>query len=337
MVRSRILPPKRHHTTPILHLKHFTDANGQVWAYDAETSDTRPAAPRNTAVQTHFYSAEGVGGTMDTRLEEYLAKVESAAAPVYEALLRGQLPENSQARADFATFLALMYVRTPAMRRMHGEGYGRYLQILVYAHALDDRIFERTVEGFEREHGEPLDPEMKKRLRRDMLDPSGYALEIPKEKTFGALNATDKLAPIFYKMRWSLLVAEHGYFITSDNPLVRIVEPRAHHRMYGDHGFLNKTAEVSFPLSPKLLLILSWDETALERGVLGRKHVTALNQVRAAYCDRYLYAHVRDKRLAKLAAEFKGSRPGMKTLGFGPKKFAAVTIARRSRPEQSAP
>jgi Protein of unknown function (DUF4238) len=284
------LPPKRHHTTPILHLKHFTDTNDQVWTYDAETNDTRPAAPRNTAVQTHFYSAEGVGGTMDTRIEEYLAKVEGAAAPVYEALLRGELPgDYSQARADFATFLALMYVRTPAMRRMRGEGYGRYLQILVYAHAFDDRIFERTVEGFERKRGEPLDTETKKRLRRDMLDPSGYALEIPKEKTFEVLNVADKLAPIFCKMRWSLLAAEHGYFITSDNPLVRTVEPRAHHRMYGDHGFLNKTAEVSFPLSPKLLLILSWDETALERGVLGRKHVTALNRVRAAYCDRYLY------------------------------------------------
>ena len=330
------MSPKRHHTTPILHLKHFTDANGQVWTYDAETSYTRPAAPRNTAVQTHFYSAEDVGGTIDTRIEEYLSKVESAAAPVYEELLRGELPEGSQARADFATFLALMYVRTPAMRRMHGEGYGRYLQILVYAHALDDRIFERTIKGFERERGEPLDPETKKRLRSDMLDPAGYALEIPKEKTFGALNIADKLAPIFYKMRWSLVVAEHGYFLTSDHPLVRTVEPRAYHRMYGDHGFLNKTAEVSFPLSPKVILILSWDETALGRGVLGRIHVTALNRVRAAYCDRYLYAHVRDKRLEKLAAEFKGSRPGMTTLGFGPKKFAAVTVARRSRPEQSA-
>jgi hypothetical protein len=107
-------------------------------------------------------------------------------------------------------------------------------------------------------------------------------------------------------MRWSLLVAEYGYFVTSDNPLVRIVEPRARYRMYADHGFLNKTAEVSFPLSPKVLLILSWDETALERGVLGRKHVMALNQIRAAYCER-----------------------------FGPKKFGAVTVVRRSRSEQS--
>jgi hypothetical protein len=329
--------PKRQHFIPILHLKHFagSDPQGQVWTYDAETSAVRSAVPKETAVQSHFYSAEGDDGAMDTRIEEYLATVESYATPVYEGLLRGEIPKGSQARADFATFLALMYVRTPTMRRMHGEGYGRFLQTLVYAHALDDRIFERTIKGYERERGEPLDPETKKRLRSDMLDPSGYALEIPKEKTFGALNAAEKLAPIFYKMRWSLVVAEHGYFVTSDNPLVRIVKPRPYHRMYGDHGFLNKTAEVSLPLSPKVLLLLSWDETALERGALGRKHVTALNRVRAVYCERYLYGHVRDKRLEELAAEFKGSRPGMTMLGFGPKKFAAVSVVRRSRSEQS--
>jgi hypothetical protein len=102
--------PKRHHFIPILHLKHFigTDPKGQVWTYDAEAGHVRSAAPENTAVEGHYYSAERPDGTMDTRLEEHLAKMESLAAPVYEALLRREIPKVSQGRADFATFLALM-------------------------------------------------------------------------------------------------------------------------------------------------------------------------------------------------------------------------------------
>ena len=94
---------------------------------------------------------------------------------------------------------------------------------------------------------------------------------------------------------------------------------------------------MSFPLSPKLLLLLSWDEAALERWIVDRKPLTELNRIRAAYCERYLYAHVRDRRLEKLAAEFKDSRAGiMSSPGFGPKKFATVTVVRRSRLKETA-
>jgi len=44
--------------------------------------------------------------------------MEGLACACYEALLRYKRTKDSQARADFATFLALMHVRTPAMRRM---------------------------------------------------------------------------------------------------------------------------------------------------------------------------------------------------------------------------
>jgi hypothetical protein len=85
------------------------------------------AIPEETAIETHFYSAQNTDGTMDTQIEEYLQSVESNAAPVYEALLRGEIPKDSQARVDFSIFLALMYVRTPAMRRMYAEGYSQLL------------------------------------------------------------------------------------------------------------------------------------------------------------------------------------------------------------------
>lgn len=164
-----------------------------------------------------------------------------------------------------------------------------------------------------------------------MLNPSGYAMEVSKESTFTALSASDKLTPILDKMKWCLVAAEHGYFITSDNPLVREVDPKTRHPISGDHGFMNKTAEVTFPLSPKLLLLLVWDESARDLGAFERKHVHQVNVVRAAHSDRYLYAHINDKRVAELARTYKDSRPSMTTQGFGPEKYAPIKVARRSK------
>src|SRR5580700_6297868 len=106
--------PKSQHVIPRLHLQHFAGSqpNGQVWTYDSTTGKAWSAIPEQTAMQTHFYSAENLGGTMDTRIEAFLAEVEGRAAPVYEDLLRMVIPKDSQARMDFAQFLALMYVRT---------------------------------------------------------------------------------------------------------------------------------------------------------------------------------------------------------------------------------
>jgi Protein of unknown function (DUF4238) len=94
-----------------------------------------------------------------------------------------------------------------------------------------------------------LNAEEKERIRQTFLDPSCYKMEIAQERTLYVLKAADKLAPLFFNMKWSLMAAANGFFITSDNPLVREVDPKSISPFYGDGGFANKTVEVTFPLS----------------------------------------------------------------------------------------
>lgn len=330
---SVFLAAKRQHFNPVLHLGHFVGSapKGQIWTYDKQTGEVRSAIPENAAVQTHFYSVERDDGTMDTRIENYLADVESNAAPVYKALLRGDIPDGSQSRADFAQFLALMYVRTPAMRRMAGEMHARGIQIRNYAYGSNPKAFDTLLRRVEKNGGPVLNAEQKEQLRRDFLDPSGYIIQVSKERTLHALSAADKLAPILFNMKWSVVRPLGGFFITTDNPLVREVNPETRHPIYGDRGFLNKTAEVIYPLSPGCLLLMSWEQAAADIGAFASDHVHQVNRRLAARSDRYLYAHMRDGHLEQLAAEFKQSRPAMTPQGFGPDKFAKVEIARRFR------
>ena len=64
-------------------------------------------------------------------------------------------------------------------------------------------------------------------------------------------------------MKWSLAAAKGGFFITSDNPVIKYVHPASVHPIYGGHGLMNKTIQVSIALSPTALLVLSHQESAM--------------------------------------------------------------------------
>jgi hypothetical protein len=57
-----------------------------------------------------------------------------------------------------------------------------------------------------------------------------------------------------------------------------------------------------------------------------REAVDWNNRARAAHSERFLFAHIRDKRIQRLAAKFKDVKPRMTMDGFGPDKFAPIRI-----------
>jgi Protein of unknown function (DUF4238) len=324
---------KSHHYSPVLHLRNFVGKTpaGHVWTFDKQGGKSRSSIPEETGFETHFYSVERDDGTKDTTIEAFLADVESKAAPVYRALLEGKHPEG-QPKADFANFLAAMFARTPSLRRMYGEMQSRALQIHNYAYGVSDKAFE----SFVRRSGEgrpALDEKGLEALRNALLDPSQFEIEVSRASTIRCLGVMDRLTPLFFKMGWTLVSPTDGYFITSDNALTKAVDPKSVSPLYGDGGFVNKTVEVTFPLSPNVMLLLTWVENPRLQLEAPREAVDGWNRARASNAERFIYAHTDDECIAHLAAEQAHARPGMTTQGFGPKNFANTTVRRKwSRP-----
>ena len=73
-----------------------------MWTYDKMIGKPRSAVPEETAVFTHFYSVELDDGTYDSSLEEFLATIETKAAPIYSDMIADKLPDDQQKRYDFA-------------------------------------------------------------------------------------------------------------------------------------------------------------------------------------------------------------------------------------------
>ena len=160
-----------------------------------------------------------------------------------------------------------------------------------------------------------------------MAEPGDYEILIPKERTLQALSAADALAPIFYNMKWSLAYPREGYFITSDNPIVRRTDPATRHPAMGDGGFRTRQRKRRFRCRD-VMLITSWDQSARDRGTLDVDTVNALNELRSIHADRYLYAHANDAAVTSLAEKFKNKRPAVKSRGYGPPNFAPTKVGR---------
>lgn len=324
------MPGARQHITPVFHLTQFAGHHPKdcVWVYDRKEGSARPVAPNSAGFERHFYSVKRDDGSWDTQLDDWITGVEATAHPIYLELLAGIVPtDDAQAKADFAVYLSTIYARTKAMRRFAAETYASLIQMTNHATAAHPDVFESHIRLLEQDRGKPIDPKLKEEVRQAMLDPSDWIIEIPKERTIASLKFIDKLTDIFFSMHWSLVAPEKGFFITSDNPLIRRVEPRTRHPIHGDHGFRNRTAQVTFALSPKLVLILTWQKHLPRRWVVSRETVNELNHDLAAHAERFLYAHLDHKHIAKLSKKFGEKQPrGVQGLGDG--HFAEIRVKR---------
>ena len=322
--------PKKHHFVPQLHLRYFTgiDPKGMVWTYDAGSDRVSPSLPKETAAETNFYSTVDDGGNHLDDIEEWLAKVESAAAPVYEKLIRGEIPLE-QERADFSTFLASMYTRTHSMRRifaeMQGGGASLIMQALLSSkERLDEHLARANADGVD------VPAVASEEMYEWMKNPDNYVINIHQDATLKAIELSDKLQEIFFEMGWAVVNSGQHYLITSDTPVAKVVPPSACHPLYGDGGFLNKEVRITFPLSPNKCLVLFWGKDLDDRiPVLDRETVRTFNRQRAFFSEKYVFADRRDDGIRKLVQKHKDNGLKITSSASGPD----VKMVRRFKEE----
>jgi hypothetical protein len=149
-------------------LKHFAGGRpkNQVWTYDKSTGTKRSAIPDETGIFTHFYSIELKNGSYDLTMDNILTDNENFAAPIYEKLIKGELPTSPQEREEFSVFISLLYLRTKAQRQDSANLAGRYLQTLRYACGTHDGAFNTLISRMEKDRGEKIPDAIKEEVRR---------------------------------------------------------------------------------------------------------------------------------------------------------------------------
>jgi len=316
------------HIIPVMHLNRFAgiDPKGHVWTYPKHGGEPRSGIPDAIGAERHFYSYENEDGTHDTWVEQTLSRVESSAEEPYRKLLRAEIPKGAE-RVAFAGFLATMYFRTRPARRMAAEMQSRFVQLKTYATANHPGAFETLIRKFEAEENKTLSAEERSTLKAVMLDPSGYELLMPKHRTLDIFEKAKLIAPLLHDMTWTIAEPAHGFVITSDQPVCRVVLTGA--ARHQEFGFKDKDVEVSFPLSPKRLLLMSWNKGLPNIFVAGREFIMDRNALRVQHAEGEIYSHIKHIQVERLVARYKTHRLDMAGGTMPNQKLMPVRVPRR--------
>lgn len=329
---------KKHHRISEFYLRHFAtlEPKEEIWTYDLEADTVRPSVADATGYEKHLYSVTLPDGTRCTDIEDQIGDIESAAAPVHLKLIRGE-KITEQERANYASFIALMLVRTDAFRQQYAEGMIGGLQMQNFLAASNDEAFKSLIENYERDTGKQLSEKGKQLLRDGMLSPQDFRIDVRKDFTLPALSMHEKFVHLFDNMSWVVLrITPPRFLVTSDNPLVYGVPKPYQHPIYGG-GLSHKKIEVTLPLSSHACLLATWNKNDNVPVVdVERECVKHLNRLRAFNAMRYLYAPANDAGIRALGKKYANIQPGMKIGGAGPKEYSPVEMRRRLKGDRES-
>jgi hypothetical protein len=276
------------------------------WVYDKHGGDPRPQTPVNTTVQTHFYTVEEEDGTKNEAVEKLLSKSEGAAVPIMRRWLGGCDPSREELDLLFQ-FMALLVTRTATaistMEELHAAMLAADLRSLT----------PQEVEEHIRRSGSELELDRALKIFSDPLAHFQMGFE-GKRAMLDSIAMTDAYTVAFRRMEWGLVRAHEGaYFVTGDAPVCVFV-PVGDNQVIFQYGVGLPDAQVSFPLSPTVLMLGFYRQPDL------RTTFGDLNRRTARVSDRWVVSPYRSDYAASLVKEAAES--------IGVPKIDAEEIAR---------
>jgi Protein of unknown function (DUF4238) len=255
--KRRQLKP-RQHTVSKFYLRRFAVLSPTVgepdgfWVYRRGQGLPRWLPAEAVCIHSHFYSYVDETGTRNPEMEELLAEVESAVAPVVQTLVAsglGALTERERRRLVF--FVAAAYARTPAMRRTVVAAMEQRTLAKLKELAADEAQLRASVEKHNAAKGGTLSTGEAREYLTGILSGDAALKLRDKAQIAFPLLAVVPLCAMLLQMHWRLLRAPAGCeFVTSDNPVV-LAGPGAVADPFKDGGL-----EVTLPLDPQHCLLL---------------------------------------------------------------------------------
>jgi hypothetical protein len=326
---------KNNHFVPEFYLKSFSvihrgDRTPKLWAYDKESEEPRKQSPKNTANINNLYTVSAPG-VASTDLEIAFGKQESGVAPILAKWQKpGARPEVDEI-SEVAYFLALLHLRNPksakffeAMAEVIGAERAKAI-------ASDDVRFDKFWQWFLAKETEP--PRITKEHFRKLafnFDENFTIKFDTKYTTLSPLAYADAINNELKKMCWCLCSApKERNFITSDFPVV-VRFGKGKNFAFGG-GFGHPTAQVTFPISPKVCLYLS--RTYRRKAVLvDSSFVKEANRRMVINAERYIFASQLSEGIEKLVKKYSYTRQLPRL-----DKAEVIENMRKRKPQQSHP
>ena len=250
-----------------------------VWVFPRDGGPPKARPPAKVCKENNIYTIPMPDGGRDLRLEHGLQTLEDAFARTRRDFIEPQKPIPVVPRVKLIAFLVALKWRTPQARAHIREQWGRVLDT---AEDLEQRMKTSTPEqrramalvGGGSTGGPSMGIEDVRRI-----------VEQPLQTLMPAHLRTE--TPLLAKLKLTVLCATgHQRFITSDSPVVWH-DPEGFKRppMWRGPALMYDTVEITMPLSPTRLLLLSHRHELWDYIDVGDDVVTEVNRRTRAFAD----------------------------------------------------
>lgn len=281
------------------------DHAGLLWTHDSQLDTLRQTSPEQTGFETNIYTPVDDDGNRVELVETTLAEIESCAAPILNKLTSCKAL-NAAEKSDFSAFLATMFLRSPAQLRQIAELMG------ATAHSMASASIKSQNQEKEKE-GTLTDSSRK--LQEFIQNKDNFTMNVDRRVGLMSFTHAETMSNIMENMRWSFEISKEQQLITSDNCVhwLNAGGPAPTKGIYG-FGPSHPQAVIPFPLNPKIMLRLDWeDRAAWERCKLSKQRAKMANKYQAQYKERYLYFQERDEGFRKLGMKHRSVPLNIKT------------------------
>jgi hypothetical protein len=255
---------KAQHVIPNCYLKDWCDPKTPpghtpyIWRVSKDGTSRKKRSPEKSFTSTDRYTITMPDGTRDLTVENTLAGLEDRFARLRPRIRREEKLAQRD-RLDLCLFTAAMQ--------------GRTIRAGDHLRSNQQKLYDQ-VSSMERQYN--IEPDKSRQLA-EMMD------RAPQDNVMLSL---DNQAPLYFAMEMTILITDDPVgFITSDTPCVWR-NPQAHTMppFYRSPGLAQKDIEVSLPLTPQHMLLISHvrypfysrvgTDTVLEANRLARHYCT---------------------------------------------------------------
>lgn len=290
--------PRNHHWVPQCYLKGFAKSrskNAQLHVIDAIAQRHFVTIPRNVASARDFNRVE-IDGVDPNRVESDMAQFEGAVDKALERICRDGDIVSADDHNLVLNLIALLSVRTPAMREHIRRGYERVLKRVMDLTLATKERYEASFAdaakagAFDGKDMLPYD------TMRDFFDRDQYTITMPTTRhVTQEFDLVDTLLPLLGKRNWLIVRATSGTggFITSDHPFVLQWTEHRNRGPFHSPGFGLRGTEVVFTITHDIAMIGTFDEPGGGFDA-GEREVALVNGCIIGHSRRQIYA--RDDR-----------------------------------------
>ena len=280
--------PRKQHYIPVSLLKRFTIDN-KIYVTDFIEGKQYDTSPENVAHIRDFYRADVTDGFDENSIEQYFSKTEGAVKSIFDNWIKTMKRPSKQDWSIISEFIAGMHLRGPEMRQKFLELFQYHSDLLNHYSFATKEAYERTCKNYYQDTGKEICIKYEE-MKKIIEDPSCLEVRLHQNLYLHQmLKLIPQIAQIISQMTpWLFIATGKSRFITSDNPVI-LLDANKNKPPYIGSGWLTKTIEVYFPLTPFTCICLMWDR---EYQVLPFSDlcVSAVNSHLAWFSTRYIFS-----------------------------------------------